>query len=225
MHQHARAERLALSETLRRVGPDSRTLCGEWTSHQLAAHLVLRERSVVELAGRIPVPAVQRRAAAVVDELAATAPFASLVDTFERGPRWSEVLGPVPVAWLWALPPVREFANLLEYFVHHEDVRRAQPSWNARTLPVAVQAAVWQRLRLLAQVTLRAVPVGVELQWPSHGSIRTRSARRSSGAAVRVVGDPVEVALFAFGRLAVAGVAYEGDDADIAAVQGADISL
>ncbi len=224
MHQHALAERLALSETLRRVGPDSRTLCGEWGTPQLAAHLVLRERSVVELAGRIPIASVQQRAAAVVDELAGRAPYGELVDTFERGPRWSEVRGPVPVAWLWALPPVREVANVLEYVVHHEDVRRAQPSWSPRALAVDVQATIWQRLHLLAQVTLRAVPVGVELHWPSHGSIRTRRSRRS-GAAVRVVGDPVEVAMFAFGRLEVADVEYQGDEADVAAVRAADITL
>ena len=130
----------------------------------------------------------------------------------------------MPVAWLWSLPPVREVANLLEYLVHDEDVLRAQPTWQPRALSVALQAAVWQRLRLLSQVTLRAVPVGVELRWPGHDPIRTRAARRS-GAAVAVVGDPVEVALFAFGRLGVAEVEYEGDDADIAAVRGADISL
>lgn len=224
MHQHALDERLALSETLRRVGPDSQTLCGDWTTSQLVAHLVLRERSVVEAAGRLPVASLRRRAATVVDELAAGVPFEELVATFERGPRWTEVQGPVPVAWLWALPPVREVANLLEYLVHHEDVRRAAPTWRARAVSVAVQAAAWQRLRLLAQVTLRSVPVGVELRWPGHEPIRTRAARRS-GVAVEVIGDPIEVALFAFGRLAVAGVEYEGDDADIAAVQKADISL
>lgn len=224
MHQHALDERLALSETLRRVGPDSPTLCGGWATAQLVAHLVLRERSVVEAAGRLPVASLRRRAATVVDEFAAERPFDELVAAFERGPQWNEVQGPVPVAWLWALPPVRELANLLEYLVHHEDVRRAQPSWDARALPVAVQAAVWQRLRLLAPVILRSVPVGVELRWPGHEPIGTRAARRS-GVAVGVVGDPVEVALFAFGRLAVAGVEYDGDEADIAAVQKADISL
>ena len=38
-------------------------------------------------------------------------------------------------------------------------------------------------------------------------------------------GDPVELALFAFGRTEVARVEFDGADADIAAVRGADISL
>ena len=108
--QFARDERLALSETLRRVGPGSAdTLCGDWTTAQLVAHLVLRERSVVEAAGRLPVaspaPPRRRRWSTTWPR---SAPYDELVDAFERGPRWSEVRGPVPIAWLWSLPPVRE---------------------------------------------------------------------------------------------------------------------
>ena len=108
MSQHAVTERHALAETLRRIGADAQTLCGEWSTGQLAAHLVLRERSVIELGGRLPLPGLQRRAARVVDDLAAGTPFTELVDTFDRGPSWREVRGPVPVAWFWSVPAVAE---------------------------------------------------------------------------------------------------------------------
>ena len=36
----AQRERRALVETMRTVGPDAPTLCGDWTTRDLAAHLV-----------------------------------------------------------------------------------------------------------------------------------------------------------------------------------------
>ena len=68
----------------------------------------------------------------LVDDLAAAARLRTSSSTLvDAGPSWREVTGPVPVAWLWSLPPVRERANMLEYLVHHEDVRRAAPDWAA----------------------------------------------------------------------------------------------
>jgi uncharacterized protein (TIGR03085 family) len=221
MLHHAKDERRSFTQTLRRVGPDSETLCGNWTTAQLVSHLVLRERSVVELAGRLPVAGLKRRAEHVVDDLAAREPYDELVTTFERGPSWTEVRGPVPIAWFWSLPPVCESANLLEYLVHHEDVRRVRPGWAPRPIGVDVQTAIWKRLRLLAKATLRSVPVTLELRWPSHGTIR----HGRDTPAVSVTGDAVELALFAFGRLGVAQVEFDGSPADVDAVRSADISL
>src|SRR5690349_5274014 len=39
-----RRERAALCDTLERLGPDAPTLCAGWTTADLAAHLVVRER-------------------------------------------------------------------------------------------------------------------------------------------------------------------------------------
>ena len=224
MAHHAVDERHALAKTLRATDPDSPTLCGDWTAAQLTAHLVLRERSVVELSGRLPVRALQRRSARAVDDLVKAQPYGELVDAVASGPSWTDVSGPVPVAWAWSLPLVREQANLLEYLVHHEDVRRAAPDWEPRPLPVEVQTAVWKRLPLLTRMTMRAVPLGVELSWPSHGSIAAGRARRD-GTTVRIVGQPVELALFAFGRGAVARVEIEGSPSDLIILKGARIGL
>lgn len=222
MPSYAVAERHALTETLRSVGPKADTLCGDWTSAQLTAHLVLRERSVAELAGRLPVRRLRSHAERAIVDLAETEPYERLVDVFDRGPRWTELRGPVPVAWLWSVPAVNEAANLLEFLVHHEDVRRAGPSWEPRVLPVDAQLAVWKRLRFATLLTLRGVPVGLRLAWHGHGAIR---AGRRSGPTVTVSGDPVELALFTFGRLPVAHVDYDGSAADVERVKSADISL
>jgi len=224
MPHHAQDERHALAQTLRQAGPTAPTLCGAWTTAQLAAHLVLRERSVVELGGRLPVAALQRRAEAAVDHEATTQPYERLVEQVDAGPSWRDVHGPVPTAWAWSLPPVREAANLLEYAIHHEDVRRAGESWAPRELDDEVQAAVFQRLGTMAKLTLRHVPVGVELVAPGLGAIRTKVARHG-GPTVTVTGAPLELALMAFGRIPQADVRWDGDPDDVDAVRGADISI
>ena len=40
----AQSERAELAATLRTVGPDAPTMCGDWDARDLAAHLVIRER-------------------------------------------------------------------------------------------------------------------------------------------------------------------------------------
>jgi uncharacterized protein (TIGR03085 family) len=220
MRHHALDERRALAKTLRRTGPDAPTLCGDWRTAQLAAHLVLRERSLVELAGRAPVERWRRRAEGRIDDLVARARYEDLVSDVERGPSVTDF----PVGAVWAVPLVREATNLLEYLVHHEDVRRAAPGWTPRPLPVDVQMAVWKRLPIAGRFTLRKVSVGLELDWPAHGSIHGGRAR-GAAPAVRVTGEPVELALFAFGRIDVAQVEYAGDPDDVAMVRGAEIGI
>jgi uncharacterized protein (TIGR03085 family) len=41
---HSRDERAALTDLMATLGPDAPTLCGGWTTRDLAAHLVVRER-------------------------------------------------------------------------------------------------------------------------------------------------------------------------------------
>ncbi|HEX3337118.1 MAG TPA: TIGR03085 family metal-binding protein [Jatrophihabitans sp.] len=224
MQHHAAAERLALSETLRRTGPGAETLCGDWSAAQLAAHLVLRERSVVELLGRLPSRQLRQLAQRQIDRLVAVEPYERIVDAVAAGPSWTDAMWPIPTSAIWSLPPVREHANLLEYLVHHEDVRRAAPGWEPRQLPIQTHDAVWNRLATAGRITLRNVGIGLVLVAPSRGEIRTRLARRGAPV-VTVTGDPVELAMFVFGRLTVAGVEYDGAPAEIAAVKGADISI
>ncbi|WP_375490311.1 TIGR03085 family metal-binding protein [uncultured Jatrophihabitans sp.] len=224
MAHHAVDERHALAQTLRRTDPFAATLSGEWNAAQLLAHLVLRERSIVDAGRFVPVPALARRADRAVADLAADTPYEQLIDVFDRGPTWREVHGPVPTAWLWSLPAVREQANVIEYLVHHEDVRRAEPDWQPRLLPVDLQRTLWQRLHVLSRVTLRRLPLGVHLQWPAHGQLASRLARRGAPV-VTITGDPVELTLFALGRGAVADVQFDGAPADVAIVREGQISF
>ena len=213
MAGHVLAERAAFVHTLRAADPGAPTLCGEWNTAQLTAHLVLRERSVRELAGRIPRPMLQQWAQRGIDAHVAAHPYPDLVDEFAAGPpAWSP----------WALAPLREAVNLLEYLVHHEDVRRAGPSPTPRALGPDVQDAVFSRLRLSSALTLRQVPQGVRLIAPGRGEIVSRP---KASRVVTVTGDPVELALVTMGRQRVASVRYDGDPEDVASFSGARIAL
>lgn len=224
MRHLAVLERRALAETLRSSEPDAPTLSGDWTAAQLAAHLVLRERSATELLGRLPNKRAQRIAQREIDALVAAQPYEQIVAAVDSGPSWRDARLPVPTALIWSVPAVRERANLVEYLVHHEDVRRAKPGWVPRELPHALVDEIWRRLPVSIRLTMRRVPLGVALGWPGHGEVCTPRAKRH-GTKVTVTGDPVELLLWAFGRRSVAQVTVDGDPADVAAVSRAPIGL
>ena len=205
-------ERIELADTLRSTDPAAPTLCGDWSVAQLAAHLVLRERSATELLGRVPSDRAQAVARRAIDGHVARTPYPQLVADVAAGPpRWSP----------FALPLLREAVNLLEYVVHHEDVRRAVDGWVPRVLPVSRQDALWSRLRLASRLTLRQLPVPVRLEWPGHDSVSVGRGRPG----VTVTGAPAELALVAFGRQSVARVDYTGPDDAVAQVRGATIAV
>ena len=212
MARHALDERAELVETLSRTDPAAATLCGGWNAAQLAAHLVLRERSATELLGRLPSARLRAVAQRNIDGYVAGHRYADIVTALGAGPPALS-----PMSW----SPLRESVNLLEYVVHHEDVRRAAAGWAPRELPAERQEAVWARVRLAARLTLRSMPVPLRLVWPGHGGITVGRGQPR----VTVAGDPVELALLAFGRQRVARVDYEGEPADVAAVRDATIAI
>ena len=212
MPGHAVQERIELAATLRATDPSAPTLCGGWSVAELAAHLVLRERSVTELLGRVPSQRTHALAQHAIDAYVARTPYPQLVAQVASGPPW----------WSpFALPALREAVNLLEYVVHHEDARRAVDGWVPRVLPVSRQDAVWSKLRLASRLTLRQVPVPVRLEWPGHGAVSVGRGRPG----VTVTGAPEELALVAFGRQSVARVDYSGSDDAVAQVRGATITV
>src|SRR5438309_7897014 len=106
-------ERLALCDLFEELGADVPTMLEGWTAHDLAAHIVLRERDLV--AGpciALPGP-FQRFAERRRVSLARSKDFAALVARIRSGPP----IGFFRIGW------VRSLANLNEFFVHHEDVR------------------------------------------------------------------------------------------------------
>src|ERR1700712_2118212 len=120
MPRHALDERSDLADSLRTAGPQAPTLCGEWSTNQLAGHLVLREKSPTELLGRIPSDRLHAVAQRSIDRYVNARSYEQLVAEVAAGP---------PMLSPFALAPIRENVNLLEYLIHNEDVRRAGPEW------------------------------------------------------------------------------------------------
>ncbi|MET9328610.1 TIGR03085 family metal-binding protein [Tsukamurella sp. NPDC003166] len=192
----ARMQRAALVDAARAAGPDAPTLCGDWTVRELLAHLVLREGRLDAVAG-IMVPPLARYTERVQAGIAAR-PFDELLASVAGGPpRFS------PFRF------VDEQANLGEYFVHAEDIRRATPGWTPRALDESVQRGLTSVVARIARMTLRGAPLRISLTTET-GTVATVGR----GPEVAVIGAIGEVAMWAFGR-DEALVTFEGADADI----------
>ena len=211
MTSNLEAERTDLIATLREAGPDASTLCAGWTTRVLLAHLVRRERSIVELGARVKLPVLTGAADAAMHRYARSHSYDTLLDEFAAG---------APFYSPFAFGPTAELVNLLEYVIHHEDVRRAAGKV-PRILPDARERAVFTRLSGFAKVSLRRAPGPVELRTPDGRAIRVGRGE----PAVTVTGRPVELALVAFGRGRVAEVDYGGDVADVEKFRATSIGV
>ncbi|MEU5438400.1 TIGR03085 family metal-binding protein [Streptomyces sp. NPDC020719] len=197
MSTHAKRERLLLADLLEAAGPQAPTLCDDWTTRDLAAHLVVRERRL-DAAGGLLVGALKARLDRVQAEFAAK-PYEELIQLIRTGP---------PKFSPYSLKQVDEGANAVEFYVHAEDVRRAQPDWTPRELDPVFSDVLWSRLEKMARLMGRRSPVGLVLRRPDG---QTAVARRGTPV-VTVTGEPGELALFASGRQAAAAVQIEGDE-------------
>lgn len=206
----ARGERAALGATLREVGPDAPTLCGGWSTRDLAAHLVLRATRPVAAAG-ILVPALAAHTRSVQESISET-PWATLVTQVQYPPFWT------PLSW----GPVDETVNLAEYFVHHEDVLRADPDWSEpRALEPGYGEALWAMVTRRGRVLFRRSPVGVTLEHPDGRTAVVRRAGEADHESVTLAGEPGELVLCAYGRGAEAVVAVRGAPQPVAAFRAA----
>lgn len=203
----ARRERHALCDTALALGPDAPTLCGGWTARDLVAHLLVRESSLVGAAGIAvpPLAGLTERAMA----RASRAPFPDMVAKL-RDPGFTP----------YRLPGVERLANTLEYFVHHEDLRRAQPGWEPRELAVADEDELWRLIKGAARLASRKADVPVEIRRAVWDDLPPESATVRKGADPAVVtGRPSELVLFFFGRSQLRGVTFEGPPDTVARLQ------
>lgn len=204
----ARLERAALADTLDSVDATAPTLCAGWDAHHLAAHVVLREGTFGEALS--PIPKVGGMA---VDLLARKRAYADLVASLRKGP---------PLVSFFSLPGIDKRFNLLEYYVHHEDVRRAARGWTKRTIPEWAEEKMWRGLAVVAKMTMRRSPVGVRLE-------RTDSDEAidavEGDSTVTLRGLPSELLLYAYGRDSVADVEIEGEETAVRAFTAQSFSF
>jgi uncharacterized protein (TIGR03085 family) len=209
----ADAERVALCDLLDELGPSAPTLCEGWRTLHLAAHLTLRDRAPQVwpglLASRFSGPADRALATAI------RRPYPELVAAVRAGaPIWSPM----------GVPLLKDAVNLMEYVIHHEDVRRAQPGWGPRAVPSTLADQVWTALRLASRPALRRAKDGVLLR--RAGSDATITAKGGAlTVTVTVTGDPIELALFVSGRGRHARVELTGDDAAVARLEATTLAF
>lgn len=196
------SERSSLADDFISFGPDAPTIL-EWDAQGLLEHLLLRERKPYLLAGSaVPVPAISEWSDKERANLRAE-DWARQVERFRSGPgRLSPVRG------------LDRLMNTAEYFVHHEDLRRARPRWEPRQLGDAAERELWGMLKPMARFLVRT-PVDVTLVSPL-GGLRIRA--KDPQGSVRVHGPASELLLWAFGRDRVAKVDVEGEPEAITAL-------
>ncbi len=209
MASFARAERARLCDLALETGPDAPTLCGDWTVRELVAHLVVRENSPLS-AGIVvpPLSGVTERATARTAERKS---FEQLVDKVRRARN--------PMG---ALKAVDKALNTAEYFVHHEDIRRAAPGWEPRTLSADEQDALWRILRVSGKGLVRPAGVPVVARRVDTGVATTL---RAGADAVTITGEPQEVLLFVYGRQQTHGLTFDGPEEGVARLREARLGI
>jgi len=200
-------ERVALCDLFEELGADVPTTLPGWTAHDLAAHIVLRERDLI--AGPcivLPGP-FQRFAERRRVSLAETREFGWLVARIRSGPP----PGFFRIGWVRSVP------NLNEFFVHHEDVRRANGLGPRTGLTPELEAALWRNVRRGSRhLSRRLRHVGLEI---GCAGTDERITAREGEPMVRLTGSPGELLLYLFGRQAVARVEVTGPAEAVARVR------
>src|SRR5919107_1424958 len=93
MTRYAQRERQQLADLFVEAGPDAPTLCEGWTTRDLAAHLVVRERRPDGVATRL-IPSLAGHADRVGRAVAAR-PYADGIEKVRTPPRWSLLSNPL----------------------------------------------------------------------------------------------------------------------------------
>ncbi len=208
----ARAERAALCDLFDEVGSDAPTLCDGWTTALLAAHLVVRERRPDVGPGLVMGGAAARHTARVTARVAQRVPFSRLVERVRSG----------PPPWI---RPVDGPMNLVEFTVHHEDVRRAVDGWAPRAGVDELQDVLWPYQRSGTRFRCRSVrDVQLSIARPGDDPVAVGKST-TPGRPVVVTAEPVELTLFFFGRRDHAVVELTGDPDGIVELRSAPIGF
>lgn len=180
-------ERRKLAALLLELGPDAPTLCEGWTTKDLAVHLFVREHRL-DATGGMFIKALKPRLDSVTAEVEQR-DFADIVQGWADGaPSWN----PMRLA--------DQYVNAAENFVHHEDVRRAQPDWQPRELQPSATGDLWRVVTTLGKVLLRKSDATVVLRRADGVAATLVDKTASGGEVVTVSGDIGELVLWLYGR-------------------------
>ncbi len=207
----ATQERHRFADLLAEIGPEAPTLCGDWSTRDLAAHIVIRDRRP-DAAPGILIPKLAGYTDKVQSNLAKSDAYDDLVRKVREGaPFWSPM----------RLDAIDRLTNTAEFFVHLEDVRRAQPDWSARELDADLANDLYDVLKRGAKMMTRKAPAGVALAPTGRASIVANKREPM----VEVSGPVGELVLWLYGRQAHALVDYDGPEEAVEKLRAASFGI
>jgi uncharacterized protein (TIGR03085 family) len=188
----AQQERASLCDLFLERGADAPTLCEGWLTVDLAAHLVARERRPDSGPGL-----VWPRMADYTDKVRRSVrdrtSWEELVATVRRGPPF-------------LLRPFDGAMNTVEFFIHVEDVRRAEEGWEPRAISPDLADALWARMG--AGGMAKKVPATIVITSPGRDDKQS-----GTGPLLTLAGEPGELTMFGAGRQRATRVEISGDAA------------
>ena len=200
----AQQERNTLCDLFVERGPDALTLCEGWSTADLAAHLVARERRPDSGPGLV------------------WPPLADYTDKVRRAVRertpWEKLIEKVRSGPPMLLRPFDGPMNTVEFFIHVEDVRRAQGGWEPRAISAELADALWARVGPGGMA--KKVPATIVITSPGRAD-----KERGTGPRLTVAGDPGELTMFGAGRQGGARVEISGDADLIAQLRSASLGV
>jgi uncharacterized protein (TIGR03085 family) len=200
----AQQERNTLCDLFVERGSDAPTLCEGWLTADLAAHLVVRERRPDSGPGLVWPPLAgytDRVRRAVRDRT----PWEKLVENVRHGP---------PLL----LRPFDGSMNTVEFFIHVEDVRRAQDGWEPRPISPELADALWARVGPGGMA--KKAPATIVITSPGRAD-----KEGGTGPRLTLAGHPGELTMFGAGRQGAAKVEISGDAALAAQLRGASLGV
>jgi uncharacterized protein (TIGR03085 family) len=172
-------------------------------------HLVVRERRPDAMVSNL-IPALAGHGEHIRLAKAAR-PYSEVVWEVRNPPWWSPLSNPL----------TNELANGLEFFIHHEDVRRGSPGWEPRVLDAGQRAAIWRAVKFTARIGLRRLHIPVLLRAPGLGQVTIGG----DPPWATLSGDPGELALFVSGRQRASRVDVEAPPATAELLRTADLGV
>ncbi|PRZ15628.1 TIGR03085 family metal-binding protein [Nesterenkonia sandarakina] len=189
MTSTASEQRQALVTALRSVSADAPTLCEGWAAKDLALHIVIRDSRPDLMVGP-SLPLVGDHARKTLDKLRDTG-YESLVNRAEAGP---------PVYFPQNFPPLNDAMNTAEFYIHTEDVLRAQPDFDPkhpRTISEKLRRRLWRQGAMMFPMAARKAKRRITFISPGYGAT---TSGPSSAPLREIQGAPEELLLWAFGR-------------------------
>ena len=115
---------------------------------------------------------------------------------------------------MMAIPSVDAQSNTIEYFIHHEDVRRGGEQWEPRELDAATTADLWERVSKAGKFFTRRSPVGVVVAPTDGPGAGTELRIKDGDRSVTLRGPVGEIVMAIYGRV-TRGLEIEGAQADV----------